>query len=320
MWGTAPDMNERQHVHRHNVRFGMDWYKPDWVGGSHAFKIGADYFESAGNRARIARLAPTYELFFATPAGSPAPCKTGTEAGCVSDTIQIQNTPVSPSGRLLYVGPYINDAWTVSKKLTLNLGVRFAYDNGNVPAACREAAPRPADVANPAQCFPDIQFPVYNSVAPRIHVAFDVTGNGKTLIKAGWGRYMKGRWFEEINTANRNVINTTVYTWHDLNSNHAYDPGEVNLNTNCAGAGCDFQSTTFSGQGAALANGIVNPNEKQSYTDEYMAQFEQEIGPAFGLRFTGIQSRVANWYRYENTLRPYSSYCDPHHEHRSGPR
>ena len=29
MWGTAPDMNERQHVHRHNARFGMDWYKPD---------------------------------------------------------------------------------------------------------------------------------------------------------------------------------------------------------------------------------------------------------------------------------------------------
>jgi hypothetical protein len=122
---------------------------------------------------------------------------------------------------------------------------------------------------------------------------------------------MKGRWFEEINTANRNVINTTVYTWHDLNKNHAYDPGEVNLNTNCSGTGCDFRSTTFSGQGAALANGIVNPDEKQAYTDEYMAQFEREVGPAFGLRLTAIQSRVRNWYRYENTLRPYETYTIP---------
>jgi hypothetical protein len=310
-WGTAPDMNERQHVHRHNVRLGMDWYKSDWIGGSHTFKMGADYFESAGNRARIPRKAATYELFFATPAGSPAPCHTGVEAGCVSDTIQIQNTPVSPTGRLLYVGPYINDTWTVGRNLTLNLGVRFAYDNGKVPAACREPAPPPADVANPAQCFPDIQFPVYKSLAPRLRFAYDITGDGKTVFKAGWGRYMKGRWFEEINTANRNVINTTVYTWHDLNSNHAYDPGEVNLNTNCTGAGCDFQSTTFSGQGAALANGIVNPDEKQAYTDEYMAQFERELGPAFGLRLTGIQSRVRNWYRYENTLRPYETYTIP---------
>ena len=304
-------MNERQHVHRHNVRFGMDWYKPNWIGGSHAFKIGADYFESAGNRARIERLAPTYELFFATPSGSTAPCTSGAQAGCVSDTIQVQNTPVSPTGRLLYVGPYLNDTWTVGKKLTLNLGVRFAYDNGKVQAACREAAPAPADVANPAQCFPDMQFPVYKSFAPRLRFAWDITGNGRTLFKAGWGRYMKGRWFEEINTANRNVINTTVYTWHDLNRDHAYQAGEVNLDTNCAGAGCDFQGTTFSGQGAALANGIVNPDEKQAYTDEYMAQFEHELGPAFGMRLTGIQSRVRNWYRYENTLRPYESYTIP---------
>jgi carboxypeptidase family protein len=311
MWGTAPDMNERQHVHRHNVRYTFDWYKPSWLPGNHALKIGADYFNSEGNRARILRQAPLYELFFATPAGSPAPCKTGKEAGCVADTIQIQNTPVSPTGRLLYLAPYISDTWTVSKKLTLNLGLRYAHDDGRVPAACREAAPPPGDVANPAQCYPDIQFPIYNSVAPRLHFALDVTGNGKTLVKGGWGRYMKGRWFEEINTANRNVINTTVYTWHDLNNDHAYEPGEVNLNTNCSGAGCDFQSTTFSGQGAALANGIVNPNEKQAYTDEYMGQFEQEVGPAFAVRLTGIESRVQNWYRYENTLRPYSSYNIP---------
>jgi outer membrane receptor protein involved in Fe transport len=144
--------------------------------------MGVDYFESAGNRARIPRKAPTYELFFATPAGSTAPCRTGTEAGCVSDTIQIQNTPVEPTGRLLYVAPYIADTWNPVKRLTLNLGVRFAYDNGLVPAACREAAPSPADVANPAQCFPDIQFPVYKSLAPRLRVVYDVTGNGKTLF------------------------------------------------------------------------------------------------------------------------------------------
>jgi len=169
-------------------------------------------------------------------------------------------------------------------------------------------------VANPAQCFPDIQFPVYKSLAPRLRFAYDITGDGRTLLKGGWGRYQKGRWFEEINTANRNVINTTVYTWRDPNGNREYDPGEVNLNPNCvAGPGvtCDFQSTTFTGQGAALANGIVNPDEKQAYTDEYMVQFERELRPGFGLRLTGIQSRVLNWYRYENSLRPYETYTIP---------
>lgn len=291
-WGTRPDIGERQHVFRENVRWGLDWYKSDWFRGSHAFKIGADYYRSEGNRARVDRKAPTYEVVFANG---------------VSDTIEVQNTPVSPTGRLIYIAPFIHDTWTVGPKLTLNLGIRYAYDNGKVPEVCREAANPPGDVANPAQCFPDIQFPVYHSLAPRLRFAYDFTGAGHTLLKGGWGRYQKGRWFEEINTANRNVINTTVYTWRDLNGNRDYDPGEINLDPN----GPDFQSQTFTGQGAALANGIVNPNEAQAYTDEYMLQFEHELMPGFGVRLTGIHSRVLNWYRYENTLRPYESYTIP---------
>jgi hypothetical protein len=298
-WGTRPDMGERQHVFRENVRWGMDWYKSDLFKGNHSFKIGADYYRSEGNRARVNRLGPTYELVFANG---------------VSDTIEVQNSPVEPTGRIIYIAPYIHDTWTVGRNLTLNVGVRYAYDNGKVPAVCREAANPPGDVAIPAQCFPDIQFPVFHSLAPRLRFAYDFTGDGRTLLKAGWGRYQKGRWFEEINTANRNVINTTVYTWRDLDGNKEYTPGEVNLDPNCVarpGVICDFQSTTFSGQGAALANGIVNPNERQAYTDEYMLQFEREVMPGFGLRFTGIYSKVLDWYRYENSLRPYESYTIP---------
>jgi hypothetical protein len=298
-WGSRPDIGERQHVFRENVRWGMDWYKSDWFAGNHSFKLGADYYRSEGNRARINRPYPTYELVFANG---------------VADTIEVQNTPVEPTGRLIYVSPYIHDTWTVGSKLTLNLGVRFAYDNGKVPEVCREAANPPGHIANPAQCYPDIQFPVYKSLAPRLRFAYDFTGDGRTLLKAGWGRYMKGRWFEEINTANRNVINTTVYTWRDLDGNKEYTPGEVNLDPNCvAGPGvvCDFQSQTFTGQGAALANGIVNQDEKQAWTDEYMAQFERELMPGFGVRFTGIYSKVLDWYRYENSLRPYEVYTIP---------
>jgi len=145
-WGTSPNMGERQGVIRKNLRWGLDWYKPDWVRGSHAFKIGADLFESQGNRARVNRKAPTYELVFANG---------------VADFIEVQNTPVDPTGRLLYFSNYIHDTWTVGRKLTLNLGLRYAYDNGKVPATCREAANPPGDVANPAQCFDDIQFPVF---------------------------------------------------------------------------------------------------------------------------------------------------------------
>jgi hypothetical protein len=292
-------MNERQGVHRQNVRWGLDWYKPDWLGGNHAFKIGTDIFEAQGNRNRIPRIAPTYEVVFANGA---------------ADFIEVQNTPVYPTGRLLYIAPYIHDTWNLGRNLTLNVGVRYAYDNGKVPETCREAANPPGHIISPAQCFPDVQFPVFHSIAPRLRFAYDFTGDGRTLLKGGWGRYQRGRWFEELHTANRNVIMTAIYTWRDPNGNKDYDPGEVNLDPNCvAGPGvtCDFQSLTFAGQDGAAAGGIVNPDEEQAYTDEYMLQFERELMPGFGLRLTGIHSRALNWFRYENTKRPYETYTIP---------
>ena len=96
------------------------------------------------------------------------------------------------------------------------------------------------------------------------------------MVKGGWGRFAHWRLNEELQMANRNVINTSTYRWHDLNGNLDYDPGEVDLRLD---GGVDYISTTLLGQTGALANGQVNPDETEPYTDEYMLQFERELLP-----------------------------------------
>jgi hypothetical protein len=302
-WGTAINMNERNREHRQNVRGNVSLYKPDLFHGNHEFKIGFDYFQAQANRNRIPRIAPYYQLVFRGGCLNPGV----NSAGCIADQIQVNNTPVTPDAPLNYYGAYIHDTWNVGRKLTLNLGVRYAYDNGKVAAVCREAAFEPGHIANPAECFPEQQFPIYKSFSPRARFAFDFTGDGRTLLKGGWGRYHKMRYADELHTANRNVITTTIYRWRDLNGNGDYNPGEVDLSL----SGGDFIRRTFSGQTGALADGIVNPDEEQPYTDEYMLQFEREVVPGFGVRLTGVHSRTGNWVRYENSLRPYEVYTIP---------
>jgi hypothetical protein len=70
---------------------------------------------------------------------------------------------------------YVQDAWTVSKRLTLNVGLRLDKENlpsyGTLPG------------------FEGISFGWGDKMAPRLGAAYDVLGNGKVKVFASWGYF-----------------------------------------------------------------------------------------------------------------------------------
>ena len=69
---------------------------------------------------------------------------------------------------------YLQDAWTVGRGLTLNLGVRF--DTETLP---------PYDPTR----FPSVDFGWGDKIAPRIGAAYDLLHNGKVKIYASYGKF-----------------------------------------------------------------------------------------------------------------------------------
>jgi outer membrane receptor protein involved in Fe transport len=262
-----------QDDNRHHTKGVVSWYKSDLLGGNHDFKFGVDHLASSfndGYRAMGENNQFGYQLQF----NNGAPFQ-----------IVTRNTPAKGTNLGKYVGVYGQDSWTLARRVTLNLGVRFEHDAAHAPAQCRVAAAFAA-----AQCFDEFHLVTFNSIAPRAHVAFDVMGDGKAVIKGGYGRFNQLRELQpDLTNINTNSPTTTTWDWHDNNANKRYDAGEVNLDPN----GLDFRSIAAIG---SAVNGVVNPNEKQPKTDEFSATFERELVGNSSVRVTGVYTRNLNTY------------------------
>ena len=143
------------------------------------------------------------------------------------------------------------------------------------------------------------QLRVWNTLAPRLHAAYDITGEGKTVAKFGWGRFVHMRSLEpEARDLDPKATQTTIWRWTDRNGDKLYQPGEVNLDPSSP----DFVS------GASGSTFVVNPDEKPPTTDEFSASLEHQLAGNIAVRATGIHSRNHDTLRVTNLLRPPSAY------------
>ncbi len=161
-----------QDDHRDHTKAVVSYYKPDLLKGNHEFKLGFDHLYTSFNDGYGAigeNNQNGYQLVFNN--GVPFQLNT-------------RNTPAKGLNYSKYFGIYGQDSWTLARRVTLNLGLRFDHESAYAPDQCREAS-----AFSLAQCFDEFHLNTFNSLGPRVHAAFDVMGDGKTVIKGGYGRF-----------------------------------------------------------------------------------------------------------------------------------
>ena len=186
-----------------NHQYNMRW-AANYVTGSHAFKVGVT--DMWGTRHYQYDTNQAYAESFTN--GNPTQI---TEyARPLIDTEHLKSA----------LAAYAQDRWTI-KRLTLNLGLRFDYHNAYVPAQDLAAIPFVA-----ARHYDEIDnVPDWKDLSPRIGAAYDIFGNGRTVLRANYAKYVQS---ESTNMATlNNRVNTTQNsasrTWTDLNHNFVPD-------------------------------------------------------------------------------------------------
>ena len=116
------------------------------------------------------------------------------------------------------MGIYAQDSWTV-KRATINAGLRFDYFKNSFPA--QHLGPG-LFVPNRDISFAPTSFYGLKDLTPRVGVAYDLFGNGKTALKAHWGKYVIGLSAGAGNPVGNLTTNATR-AWTDANSNFVPD-------------------------------------------------------------------------------------------------
>jgi len=248
-------------TNRPQVSGAVSYAKDGW-GGNHNFKLGGEWFRE---RRQFLRFGPEGDIIYRDRNGVPA-------------EIEFWNTPNAGIDDNVSTNVYLNDVWSVNRRFTVNWGVR--YDRYRLGWPEQSFTPKNSDFFAPAST-PATTVVTWNSISPRLGFVVDLSGKGKTVVKA-----FAGRFFINPSTdisSNENPVGAAGirYAFIDRNGNRLYD-GRSELGA---------QLRTLGGAGfVKVDRGLEHP-----YGDELSTHFEHELIPSLSVRGSYVFKRIRNY-------------------------
>jgi hypothetical protein len=271
---------------RNQYTGAVSYFKDNFAGGSHNFKFGGELLDESGNIIWNQGYADNVIHFVRGDLTGPVSATT-------PDSVRLYNNADSKNG-LVTTSFFITDTWSINR-LTLNLGARFDRYRAWLPAQSLPAG-RFTDAFDYAEVSEVIAF---NHIVPRVGATYDLTGDGKTVFKANWGRFAFNPGVNLADAVNPNTSTQyEVWTWNDLNGDRMFQ------DTERVGAA---PTQKFGG----AANTFIDDNLENSYTDEASFFVERAILQDLGVRVGYVWKKDFNGWQQMNDGRPNSAYNVP---------
>ncbi|MGB7846980.1 MAG: TonB-dependent receptor [Candidatus Acidiferrum sp.] len=287
-----------------------------WVRGRHNFKFGGGLSAYQNNTVYDFYINGEFDFYSYSYGNGPATGNTLADflLGAPSQLFQY---PAAPSNiRSKAFAGFFQDEWRVTKRLTLNLGVRYEYNQPKLDTKGRSFSIIPGlqstvfSGAPVGMVFPGdkeapvgTNFPDKNDWAPRIGFAFDPKGDGKTSVRGGFGIFydvLKGEDNLQFNGqppffASTAPIFPNVGPGQSSEIPFFSDPfgsaGTPNpFPSKPPPSNLDFLGTGFLPINAAGGVYVVDPHLRTPYTYQYNLSVQHELAPSTVLEVSYVGS------------------------------
>src|SRR5262245_9002180 len=179
---------------------------------------------------------------------------------------------------------FFQDRWAISPRVTVTAGIR--YDRQRPYYKDSTLKPVLSDIFA-AGTIPGATLLERSTVAPRLGVSFDPTGDTKSAVKAFYGRYYNNL-AQDFANLNPGGAASRTYRFNDLNGNRLYD-GTQELGTLVATTG---GSTT-----------TLDPNLRVPYADEVDLSYQRQFWGESSARIAYVRKMVRDIYANFNIAR-----------------
>ncbi len=258
--------------HRYQANASVSYFADNLGAGTHDFKLGAQLSWERMAYERIRNGDILLEL-----------------VDGLATRAFLSNTPINSDHRLETWAAFAQDGWTIGRA-TVNVGIRIDGLKAYLPA---QSSPAGTWVSERSFAEREV-FNFSAKVAPRFGLSYDLVGNGRTALKAYYGRFYNQFGSELAEASNQNALATLQVPWADPNGNLRVDPGELTL-------------TGFTGFAAGLFPPI-DPDARRPFSDEMNIGISHQLMPNLAVSASYHRRQHRDGLTILDRARPTSAY------------
>lgn len=222
--------------------------------------------------------------------------------------VRIWNSPTHYNDRYRDYAFHVNDTWNPVRQLTITAGMRLSFAEAYYPDQTNRGESRSPyiNLSRPGAYFPEeVRLQARRDVlswahpAPRIGLTWDPVGDGKTAIRASYGRYYAQLDSDFADVVNPNLPRAVTLAWNDLNGDLRPQAGELDRT-----ALLDFGSAA----GTGVVGDTIDPDTDQPLEDQITVGIDREVGNSMSVGASYQYRRGDRGIGFENSLVPFSVY------------